>query len=117
MRAMQDPRLSAECEECAESLFGGPERERVRRRLMEECGNNLPFCENLAVAALDRCRFAVLKLSDGNSEKFDAAIALAKQDWRDLLVAAGFAHDTMAHRKWFLARKSSASEITEEERS
>ncbi|WP_162601201.1 hypothetical protein [Occallatibacter savannae] len=106
MSAMQERRLSAECEECVESMFGAPERERVRQMLIEECGNNLPFSGDLDVGALDRCRFAVLKLSEGDGEKFRAAIALAKQDWRDLFVAAGFAHDTTAHRRWYLTLKA-----------
>jgi hypothetical protein len=34
---------------------------------------------------------AALQLSGGDRAKLDAAIQLAKTDWRDLLVAAGFA--------------------------
>lgn len=43
---------------------------------------------------------AVLKLSAGDLDELDHAVALAKQDWRDLLVAAGFANDPEAHRTW-----------------
>lgn len=102
---MQERRLSPDAEICVGTMFGPVERDVVREILIEGCGNNLPFCEGLDPSGLDRCRFAVLKLSQGNMEKLKGAIALAKQDWRDLLVAAGFAHDTTAHRKWFLERK------------
>jgi hypothetical protein len=32
--------------------------------------------------------------------RFKQAIALAKVDWRDLLVADSFANDTHAHEAW-----------------
>ena len=102
---MEEQRLSRDAEERVESMFAPGDREAVRRLLIEECGNNLPFCENLDTAALDRCRFAVLKLSGGDLEKLRKAIALAKQDWRDLLVAAKFANDVTAHRRWFPEKK------------
>jgi hypothetical protein len=44
--------------------------------------------------------FRPLKLSNGNFEKLRQAVDLAKIDWRDLLVAAGFANDVEAHKKW-----------------
>ena len=98
---MEGLRLSREAESHIESMFAPNDREAVRRMLIEECGNNLPFCEDLDAAALDRCRFAVLKLSGADLENLSKAIALAKQDGRDLLVAAGFANDVTAHRRWF----------------
>ena len=49
---------------------------------------------------LERIRFAVLKLSDGDVEKLDAAVNLAKTDWRDLLVAAGFGDSLTEHDCW-----------------
>jgi hypothetical protein len=39
---------------------------------------------------MERWRFSALKLSEGNIEKLSKAIELAKLDWRDLLVSAGF---------------------------
>ena len=68
--------------------------------LQEECGTNLPFLENLSSSELDRFRFAALKLSNGDLEKLDGAVKLAKEDWRDLLVAADFADNVEAHRNW-----------------
>jgi len=68
--------------------------------LADQCGNNLPFLQSLDEEALDRFRFAVLKLSGGDIEKLHEAVALAKKDWRDLLVAAGFANSLEAHRSW-----------------
>jgi hypothetical protein len=49
---------------------------------------------------LERVRFAALKLSEGNMEKLHRAVKLAKADWRDLLVAAGFADSVHAHKHW-----------------
>jgi hypothetical protein len=48
---------------------------------------------------MERWRFSALKLSGGNIEKLSKAIELAKLDWRDLLVSAGF-DDVDAHIHW-----------------
>jgi hypothetical protein len=39
-----------------------------------------------------RVHLAVLKLADGDIERFREAFALARLDWRDVLVAAGLAN-------------------------
>jgi hypothetical protein len=49
---------------------------------------------------LERIRFSVLELSGGNIDKLKRAITLAQKDWRDILVAAGFANDPLAHKTW-----------------
>jgi hypothetical protein len=72
----------------------------VQKLLLEQCGNNLPFCGKVDSLAMDRFRFAVLKLSAGDWAKLLKAIELAKLDKRDLLVAAGFANDPQAHTAW-----------------
>ena len=48
---------------------------------------------------LERFRFAALKYSDGNLVLLESAVKLAQHDWRDLLMATGFAHDVEAHPK------------------
>jgi hypothetical protein len=49
---------------------------------------------------LERYRYAALKLSGGDLGRLRQAIELAKSDWRDLLVAAGFAENVRAHKNW-----------------
>src|SRR6516162_5163280 len=39
-----------------------------------------------------RVHLAILKLADGDIERFRAAFAMARSDWRDVLVAAGLAN-------------------------
>lgn len=51
--------------------------------------------------ALERICFAVLKLSNGNLNELKEWIDVARQDFRDVLMAAGFARDIEAHRSWF----------------
>ena len=68
--------------------------------LAEECGTNLPFCETQDAAGLERVRFAVLMLSDGDLEKLGAMVEHAKVDWRDVLVWAGFGYSLTAHERW-----------------
>jgi hypothetical protein len=90
-------RLNPEIERRIEVLFSPGSRSEIAELLLHECGNNLPFLEKLNEIELERFRFAALKLSAGNIDKFKEAIALAKADWRDLLVSAGFAMDFTAH--------------------
>jgi len=72
----------------------------VARLLFAECGNNLPFLENYDARQLERFQFAALKWSEGNLDRLFQAIDLAQKDWRDLLVAAEFAHDVSEHERW-----------------
>jgi hypothetical protein len=43
---------------------------------------------------------SALKLSGGRMDKLREAVKLANTDWRDLLVAAGFADSVDAHKHW-----------------
>jgi len=82
------------------ALFPPELQSTVTDTLAAECSNNLPFFENADEHQLERIRFAVLKLSDGDLLELKRAIHIAKIDWRDVLVAAGFADSVTAHRKW-----------------
>lgn len=86
------------------SLFSEPEWNEAERLLVEQCGSNLPFCESADARSLERIRFAALKLSQGELAALRSAVELAQVDWRDLLVAAGFAWDVRAHESWFPSR-------------
>ena len=48
----------------------------------------------------ERVRFAVLKLSCGHLDALRHYLDEARIDWRDTLMAAGFGHDTSAHKRW-----------------
>ena len=48
----------------------------------------------------DRIPFAAIKLGGGDLGRLREAIQLGRTDWRDLLVAAGFADDVHAHERW-----------------
>jgi hypothetical protein len=78
-------------------LFRPHEIEPVSSLLTNECGPNLTKYPEL----LERIRFAVLKLSNGDLNALQRAIDLAKLDWRDALVSAGFADDIKAHESWW----------------
>jgi hypothetical protein len=84
-----------------EALFSPSDQAEAEQLLVELCGANLPFCENSDSTSLERLRFAALKLSSGRLPELYSAVELANTDWRDLLVAAGFADDVDAHRSWF----------------
>jgi hypothetical protein len=97
---MTTPVLSSETRRRLDILFRGEEREEAARLLAEQCGNNLPFLEKLDEHGLERFQFAALKLSGGDLSRLRSAIDLARTDWRDLLMAAGFGEDTRAHLFW-----------------
>lgn len=83
-------------------LFEGSERAQVERILLQECGAAVvgsdagPEWEG----AVERIRIGVLRCSEGQLTKLRDAVALARTDWRDLLVASGFADDVNAHLSW-----------------
>lgn len=68
--------------------------------LEAECGSGLPIMGEATPEGLERVRFAVLKLSKGSTTELAREVALAKIDWRDVLVAADFATDVHAHQVW-----------------
>ena len=83
-----------------EYLFVGKDREEAASLLEHECGNNLPFLERLSPVELQRYHFAALKLSKGDLRLLRRAVEEAKQDWRDVLIAAGFGDSCAAHLSW-----------------
>lgn len=84
-----------------EALFDAPLYDAAVRLLEDECGTNLPFCEDSTASEMERIRYAALRLSDGTIEGLHQAVDLAKTDWRDLLMAAGSGEDIHAHNRWF----------------
>jgi hypothetical protein len=72
----------------------------VENVLAEQCGRNLPLCDNSTPESLERLRFAALKVSNGETDRLNEAVELAKRDWRDVLMWAEFANDLDAHKKW-----------------
>jgi hypothetical protein len=81
-------------------LFPPEEQEEVMLLLQEDCGAALAYSENASPEFFERVQCAALRLSDGRMDKLYDAIALAQTDWRDLLVCAGFAEHTQAHKDW-----------------
>jgi hypothetical protein len=98
--------LSDETEKRLSILFSGEDARIAREVLVKECGSNLPFCENYGPSELERLRFAALKLSAGKLDLLAQAVELAKQDWRDLLVAADFGDDSLIHKHWLPEKPS-----------
>jgi len=81
-------------------LFPLEEREEVKRLLREDCGTALPGTRHASPEFYERVQCAALKVSEGRLDRLYDAIALAQTDWRDLLVSAGFAKQTRAHKDW-----------------
>ena len=94
------PKLSPRTRQLVEKIFNPKQIAEVTQWLEDECGNNIPFCDKSDEYEMERIRFAVLKLSQGNIKKLLAAIDEARMDWRDLFMAADFGHDVKAHEQW-----------------
>src|SRR5262245_9967190 len=92
--------LSPRTKQLVAVVFAPELRSEASSLLVEQCDTNLPGLQSLDAVGLERYRFAALKLSHGQIDKLKQAVALAQTDWRDLLVAAGFAHDIKAHESW-----------------
>ena len=95
--------LSAATKLRLDVLFPGSERSEAEELLIEAVETSSPFLDQADEIDLERFRFAVLKLSDGRMEGLRDAVNLAKIDWRDLLMAAGFGEDVDAHNHWMPA--------------
>jgi hypothetical protein len=85
-------------------LFTGQDAHDARALLETECGRSLPFHDDAIPESLERIRYACLRLSGGDVAKLCGAVGEAQIDWRDVLVAAGFADDVHAHTSWWPER-------------
>lgn len=83
-----------------EQLFPQEQRPEAVCLLESKCGAGLPLIEAQGAEGIERIRCAALKISDGSLEKLHEAVQLANTDWRDVLVAAGFAESMLAHLSW-----------------
>ena len=92
--------LTARTKDHVATLFAPADGEAAMNLLLSDCGSRLPFLTNSSPESLERVRFAVLRISGGDLDRLRSAVALAKSDWRDVLVAAGFAEDVKAHSRW-----------------
>jgi hypothetical protein len=94
------PELSARVTSHVEQLFPADERGAAASVLADECGEDLPLIGDANQGEIERVRVAALKLSGGDLAKLRHAVAIAQRDWRDVLVAAGFGSDPVAHERW-----------------
>jgi hypothetical protein len=94
--------MSPEVRKKLEALFPQEHWPAAITLLETECGENLPLIDKQGVEGIERVRCAALKLSEGSLPKLQRAVEIAKFDWRDVLVAAGFGNDVTAHRAWLV---------------
>ncbi len=95
------PDLQAATLERLDAVFPVEHRERVAATLFKRGGYSLSSDWDASYDALiERIRCGCLKLSGGTLEGLEEGLKLARTDWRDLLVAAGFADDERAHLAW-----------------
>jgi hypothetical protein len=94
---MSDSFLTPRLERAARALFSNSDVTRATE-ILGGC-----TAERLALdsqALVERISAAALKQSGGSLTTLEAAVTLARTDWRDLLVAAGFGSALDAHEEW-----------------
>jgi hypothetical protein len=94
-------KLSIKTEQLLKAVFPVEQQDEARDLIEIECGRNIPSCENATAEGIERIRFSVLKISEGDLDKLYDAIDLAQIDWRDVLMEAGFDNDTKEHERWY----------------
>ncbi|WP_158268884.1 hypothetical protein [Pseudomonas mangrovi] len=92
--------LSQDTTSLVHALYQSREAVEICHVLENECGTEALSCEGWTPVQMERVRYAVLRLATENSMSLDSAIDLAKKDWRDLLIAAGFGNELNAHKEW-----------------
>jgi hypothetical protein len=93
--------LDTETERKLARVFGPEDQVEVRGILETECGENIPGWSS---ANLIRLRQGALKVSGGNVHKLRQLVDLAKIDFRDALMWAGFG-DVDSHIRWEPAKR------------
>jgi len=92
--------LSDDTRQRLQRLFPEPQWQEVEAILREDCGDTLPMVKPSWLDLVERIRFAVLKLSQGDLTRLKKHVKGARHDWRDVLMAAGFANSLTAHKDW-----------------
>ena len=68
--------------------------------LVERCAESIPLWSERTPTGLERVRFAAIRFSGGELSRLHDGVRLAHEDWRDLLVAAGFADQVQGYLQW-----------------
>ena len=84
-------RLSPGTRRRVDHVFSRNHRVAAVRMLIESCGGGTLASARDDARALERIRYAALKVSGGSLERLRKAVELASTDWRHLLVEADFA--------------------------
>ncbi len=95
---MSGPALSPVVAAVLARKFPITDRAAISDLLVNDCGSNLPLANDEAL--IERIRLAVLCLAVEHSADVLDHIRAAQVDWRDVLVAAGFASNLQAHLEW-----------------
>ncbi len=95
--------LSKDTKALLEKLFPKTvDRKIISEKLRTKCADNIYTCSNGTPESMERVRFAVLKLFSESTKDHDIDywIEVARTDWRDLFMIAGFGYDIHEHKKW-----------------
>lgn len=88
--------LTPATEKRLDALFSAQDRPSAKKILLW-----LPSSCSKYPAEAERIRFALLRLSNGSVGELENWMDVLRNDFRDVLLAAGFAEDVRAHESWF----------------
>jgi hypothetical protein len=91
-------RLTSLVTDVINQLFPQAERVIIQEIMQAECSDKLPLVKTSE--QIERIQLAVLKLSNGDTDRLLKEIREARRDWRDVLMAADFGSDLNAHLNW-----------------
>lgn len=94
--------LTKDTELVADALFAPDQAAEIKRRLREELSdeNESVFSVYDSPESRERIWLSVIRKCNGTINPWDIWFDLAKTDWRDLLMAAGFGFDASEHLRW-----------------
>ena len=78
--------LTAPVESKLRETFAAEDQPEAASLLERECGRNLPFNDPPNLANLEHIRLAAIELSAGDLSELRRLIAVAKEDWREVLI-------------------------------
>ena len=91
--------LTQQTKDLVEKLFAPQDHFEVSEILLTRLGDNLPNIGRITPTNtnIERIRYGALKLSGGDLQKLKR---VAVMDWRDIMVAAGFANSLTLQKQW-----------------
>ena len=92
--------LSRRARRLCDKLFASSESERIKAVLGGLLVEAIPLAPSSS-QGIERIDFSIIKIAAADIGALSRAVELAKLDWRNLLMEAGFAQSVDRHNQWY----------------